>query len=223
MSLITISLGSNIEPKLNLEKAINEIAKFAALEKTSKIYKSKSVGFEGNDFLNQVILCEVKVDLEETYCKLKKIEKEMGRVKNVNKFSDRLIDLDLLTFNDEISEIFPPEQLIPSAGQGIIALQCREGDEEIISILKKINHNETIMRAHVERNILKVLEGDCETAVGAHSIIKDDKIIVEAELFSLDGTKRFYEKKTGKAEDFIQIGKEVGQILKTKSNNSYKR
>ena len=104
MSLITISLGSNIEPELNLEKAVYEIAKFAALEKTSKIYKSKSMGFEGNDFLNQVILCEVKVDLEETYCKLKKIEKEMGRVKNVNKFSDRLIDLDLLTFNDEISE-----------------------------------------------------------------------------------------------------------------------
>jgi len=104
MSLITISLGSNIEPQLNLEKAILQIAKFATLEKTSKIYKSKSVGFEGNDFLNQVILCEVKVDLEETYCKLKKIEKEMGRVKNVNKFSDRLIDLDLLTFNDEISE-----------------------------------------------------------------------------------------------------------------------
>ena len=104
MSLITISLGSNIEPQLNLEKATNEIAKFATLEKTSKIYKSKSVGFEGNDFLNQVILCEVKVELEETYFKLKKIEKEMGRVKNVNKFSDRLIDLDLLTYNDEISE-----------------------------------------------------------------------------------------------------------------------
>ena len=104
MSLITISLGSNIEPQLNLEKAILEIAKFSTLEKTSKIYKSKSMGFEGNDFLNQVILCEVKVNLEETYCKLKKIEKQMGRVKNVNKFSDRLIDLDLLTFNDEISE-----------------------------------------------------------------------------------------------------------------------
>ena len=39
------------------------------------------------------------------------------------------------------------------------------------------------MRAHVERNILKVLEGDCETAVGAHSRIKGDKIILEAEGF----------------------------------------
>ena len=58
------------------------------------------------------------------------------------------------------------------------------------------------MRAHVERNILKVLEGDCETAVGAHSVIKDDKIIVEAELFSLDGTKRFYEKKNRQSRSF---------------------
>ena len=128
-----------------------------------------------------------------------------------------------LNFDDKISEIFSTEQVIPSAGQGIIALQCREGDQKINSVLKKINHNKTFMRAHVERNILKVLEGDCETAVGAHSIIKDDKIIVEAELFSLDGTKRFYEKKTGKTEDFSQIGIELGKILKTKSKNSYKR
>ena len=128
-----------------------------------------------------------------------------------------------LNFDDEISEIFSPEKVIPSAGQGIIALQCREGDKEITSVLKKINHNETFMRAHVERNILKVLEGDCETAVGAYSKIEGDKITVEAELFSLDGSKRFYEKKTGKVENFSQIGIEVGQILKTKSNNSYKR
>ena len=100
-----------------------------------------------------------------------------------------------LNFDDEISEIFSPEQVIPSAGQGIIALQCRESDEETIAVLKKINHNETFMRAHVERNILKVLEGDCETAVGAYSTIEGDKITVEAELFSLDGSKRYYEKK----------------------------
>ena len=67
------------------------------------------------------------------------------------------------------------------------------------------------------------MEGDCETAVGAYSKIEGDKITVEVELFSLDGSKRFYEKKTGKAEDFSEIGREVGKILKTKSNNSYKR
>ena len=128
-----------------------------------------------------------------------------------------------LNLDNEISEIFSIDKIIPSAGQGIIALQCREKDNKIISILKKINHSETYKRAHAERNILKVLEGDCETAVGAHATIDKDKIILEAELFSLDGTVRFYEKKTSTLDKFKQLGIEVGKSLKTKSNNSYKK
>jgi len=128
-----------------------------------------------------------------------------------------------LKLENEITEIFGIEEIIPSAGQGIIALQCRKDDKEINSLLKKINHDETYKRAHAERNILKVLEGDCETAIGAHSIINGENIILEAELFSLDGSKRFYEKKIEKIEKFREIGNQIGQSLKTKSNNSYKR
>ena len=128
-----------------------------------------------------------------------------------------------LKFENEISEIFSAEEIIPSAGQGVIALQCRENDYETISLLKKINHEETHKRAHLERNILKVLDGDCETAIGAHSVVDRDKIIAEAELFSLDGKQRFYEKKVGNLNEFKEIGKEIGILLKTKSNNSYKR
>ena len=128
-----------------------------------------------------------------------------------------------LKFDNEISEIFSAEEIIPSAGQGVIALQCRENDDETISILNKINHEETHKRAHLERNILKVLDGDCETAIGAHSVVDGDKITVEAELFSLDGKQRFYEKKVGNLNEFKEIGKEIGILLKTKSNNSYKR
>ena len=134
-----------------------------------------------------------------------------------------LAGIKYLQLENEITEIFTTEEIIPSAGQGIIALQCRENDKDIISLLKKINHEETYKRAHAERNILKVLEGDCETAIGAYSKIDGENIILEAELFSLDGSKRFYEKKTQKKEKFREIGKEIGQILKTKSNNSYKR
>ena len=191
-------------------------------KKLSELKKNSIIGT--SSFRREYQIKKIRSDLE---CKLIR-----GNVDTrIKKLKDGIYDaiilsyagIKFLNFDDEISEIFSLEQVIPSAGQGIIALQCRDGDEEIISVLKKINHNETFMRAHVERNILKVLEGDCETAVGAHSIIKDDKIIVEAELFSLDGTKRFYEKKTGKTEDFSKIGREIGQILKTKSNNSYKR
>ena len=128
-----------------------------------------------------------------------------------------------LNLDSQISEIFSINKIIPSAGQGVIALQCRKKDNKIISILKKINHIETYKKAHAERNILKVLEGDCETAVGAHATIDKDKIILEAELFSLDGTVRFYEKKTSTIDKFKQLGIEVGKSLKSKSNNSYKK
>ena len=149
----------------------------------------------------------------------------------IQKLKDGLYDAIVLSYagikylqlENEIAEIFTTKEIIPSVGQGIIALQGREDDKEIISILKKINHDETYKRAHAERDILKVLEGDCETAIGAHSIIDGNNIIVEAELFSSDGSKRFYEKKIEKIEKFNLIGKEIGKILKIKSNNSYKR
>ena len=149
----------------------------------------------------------------------------------IKKLNDGLYDAIILScagmkslkVEDKITEIFSTQELIPSAGQGIIALQCRKNDNEIISILDKINHKETSLRAQAERNVLKVLEGDCETAAGVHAMIEKDKIILEAELFSLDGLKRFYEKKSSKINNAKELGIEVGELLKKKSNNSYKR
>ena len=128
-----------------------------------------------------------------------------------------------LNLENEIAEVFSIQQIVPSAGQGIIALQCREMDEDIISILKKVNHDETYKRAHAERNVIKVLEGDCQTAIGVYSKIDGKVIEVEAELFSVDGSQRFYEKKSDRIDKFRELGKQIGQNLKIKSNNSYKK
>ncbi len=128
-----------------------------------------------------------------------------------------------LSCEKEISEIFSIQEVVPSAGQGIIALQCRQNDTEISNILKKVNHKETFYQAKVERDVLKILEGDCETPIGVHAEINDNEITLRAELFSLDGTQRFYEKKTSLIKNFRLLGKEVGKLLKIKSNNSYKK
>ena len=149
----------------------------------------------------------------------------------IKKLNDGLYDAIILSYagiksleiEDKITEIFSIEEIIPSAGQGIIALQCRNNDIEIISVLDAINDKETSSMAHAERNVLKVLEGDCETAIGTHAIIEGDQITLQAELFSLDGKQRFFEKKSSKINDARELGKELGEILKTKSNNSYKR
>ncbi len=128
-----------------------------------------------------------------------------------------------LNLENEIAEVFSVQEIIPSAGQGIIALQCRDIDKDIISILQKVNHEETYKRAHAERNVLKVLEGDCQTAIGVYSKIDGEAIVVEAELFSIDGSQRFYEKKSDRIDKFKEVGEQIGQNLKIKSNNSYKK
>jgi len=149
----------------------------------------------------------------------------------IKKLKDGLYDgillssagIKVLKLEEYITETFTTEEIIPSAGQGIIAIQCREKDDEVISILKKINHDQTYRRAHTERNVLRILEGDCETAVGVHSKIEGDQLTVEAELFSLDGSERYYEKKIVEKSKFREIGEEIGKILKKKSNNSHKK
>ena len=149
----------------------------------------------------------------------------------IKKLNDGLYDALILSYagmkslklDDEITEIFSTQEIIPSAGQGIITLQCRSNDKEVISILEKVNHYDTYQKVQAERNVLKVLEGDCETAVGAHALIKEDKIILEAELFSLDGKQNFYEKKSMDVKNAVKLGKNLGRLLKIKSKNSYKR
>ena len=128
-----------------------------------------------------------------------------------------------LNLNQNISQTFSTSEIIPSAGQGVIALQCRKDDSNLIDILKNVNHQLTHNCILAERNVLKILEGDCETAVGAFARIENNKIYIEAELFSIDGKKRFYNKASKNIDQALELGKEVGEILKKESKNSYKR
>jgi len=134
-----------------------------------------------------------------------------------------LIGLKFLGLEKNVSQIFSTSDMIPSVGQGVIAVQCREDDLEIRNILENLNHDETKKCVNTERNILKILEGDCDTAIGAYAKVEDEKIYVEAELFSLDGSKRFYVKSSKELKYADQLGKEVGIILKKKSKESHKK
>ena len=149
----------------------------------------------------------------------------------IQKLNDGLYDaiilslagLSFLNLENKVSQIFSTDEIIPSAGQGIIALQCRSDDNHIKSLLEKINDKETAVRAISERNVLKVLEGDCETAVGVHSKLEDERIILQAELFSLDGLQKFYESGSSDIKNSAELGLEIGKKLKLKSGNSYKK
>ena len=102
-------------------------------------------------------------------------------------------------------------------------MQCRNNDQDLIELLKRADHQSTHNAIKAERNVLKVLEGDCETAVGAFANIEGDKINLEVELFSLDGSKRFHLKSSESINKAEELGIEMGKNLKKMSNNSYKK
>ena len=122
--------------------------------------------------------------------------------------------LSSLSIENRISEVFECEKIVPPAGQGTIVIQSREDDDKLKKILSKINHFETSIEAKVERKILSVLEGDCNTAAGIHANVIGNNVNIIAELFSDDGNKKFTYKDECKIEEALKIAVKAGNDLK---------
>jgi len=131
--------------------------------------------------------------------------------------------IEALGLTNKITHEFNTEELIPCAGQGIIAIQCRENDQEIINILEKINDDQSRIIANAERKILKILEGDCDTAVGVFAKIDKDFVNIKAELFSVDGKQRFFVDESEDKKMIEDLSIKIGEKLKSESKGSYKR
>ena len=109
-----ISLGSNLgNKKKNLDIAINLIGEFSAIIIKSHIYHSEPWGYQSNhSFLNMGVMVKTKLNPQDLLKKLKKIESKMGRLpKEKDTYEDRLIDLDILIF--ENLKINQKELIIP--------------------------------------------------------------------------------------------------------------
>tara|TARA_B000000565_G_C23722215_1_gene353856 strand:+ start:99 stop:587 length:489 start_codon:yes stop_codon:yes gene_type:complete len=103
---IFLGLGSNIGDKANnLMKVISSLKNVPnlAIIKRSKIYETSPLENENQDyFLNQVIMIKFDGNPIDLFNITKSIEKQMGRIRNNIRYQPRVIDIDILSFNDEI-------------------------------------------------------------------------------------------------------------------------
>jgi 2-amino-4-hydroxy-6-hydroxymethyldihydropteridine diphosphokinase len=103
MHTAIILLGSNIDPEENIKKAINRLIKECKLIKTSRLWETEAIGSNGPDFLNSAIAVETQLlENDFKYQVLRKIEKELGRVRTEDKYAPRPIDLDIIIFDDQV-------------------------------------------------------------------------------------------------------------------------
>ena len=99
--LASITLGSNIGNKVfNIKKAIDYVSKSLEVKRISNYYETEPWGYESkNSFVNAGIIIETIFSPEDLLAFLKQIEKKMGRQKTTGGYQDRIIDLDILTFD----------------------------------------------------------------------------------------------------------------------------
>lgn len=104
MTRAYVSLGSNIEPERNLRRALDALrARFGPLA-LSSVYRSRAVGFDGDDFLNLVAAFDSDEGPEAVAAALHAIEDAQGRDRQAPRFSSRTLDLDLLLYGDRVIE-----------------------------------------------------------------------------------------------------------------------
>ena len=128
-----------------------------------------------------------------------------------------------LKLEENIKQIFTPKEMLPAVGQGIIAVQCRKEDTDIINLLEKINHKQTRQCAEAERTLLKTIGGDCDTAVGGLATIENDELALYAQLFSDDGIKIFNYKTAGNKEEGLKLRKLAGIELLKQAGSNFKK
>lgn len=104
MAKIFISVGTNINKEHYLLSAVKALHQSLGELSLSSVYESEAVGFEGENFYNMVIGADTQLSVAEVAALLRQIENDNGRVRNAQKFSSRTLDLDLLTYDELISD-----------------------------------------------------------------------------------------------------------------------
>jgi 2-amino-4-hydroxy-6-hydroxymethyldihydropteridine diphosphokinase len=104
VSILHLNIGSNQDRRKNIRSALDQLDIFFEKIKVSSLFESPSEGFEGKDFYNVGVNVETNKNASEVLDILHKIEDSLGRNRVLPKFSSRIIDLDLVIYDDMIDE-----------------------------------------------------------------------------------------------------------------------
>lgn len=102
MSRAYLSLGSNLEPVRHLRQAVDELrARFGAMD-LSPVYRTRAVGFDGNDFLNAAAVIDTDLDPVALHDWLHALEDVHLRDRSGPRYGDRTLDIDIVLFDDGV-------------------------------------------------------------------------------------------------------------------------
>lgn len=115
---------------------------------------------------------------------------------------------------DMISEVLSPETMMPPVGAGILALQCREGDAELIEAVGRLGDADTYRAATAERMFLHVLQGHCNSPIAGYAEVdRSGELSLRACVFTADGKTRLNAHEWAGRLDAATLGTSVAVAL----------
>ncbi len=93
----------------------------------------------------------------------------------------------LITPEGEFNAVSLAAELLPAIGQGAIALQSRIRDEATNALLGRINHQSTWISVRAERELQRLVAGDCSLPIGVRTILNGDSLEISVILFGTPG------------------------------------
>lgn len=136
--------------------------------------------------------------------RLRKLEQE-----NLDGILLAVSGLTRLGWDDSITQIVPMDICLPAVGQGALALEAREGDSEVLTLLACLEHADTRHAVSAERAFLREVEGGCQIPIGVYGRMENAKLLLEAVIASPDGASAIREKTEGNAADAARLGREL--------------
>lgn len=118
-----------------------------------------------------------------------------------------------LGWEGRITEIISTDVVLPAVGQGAIAVEIREDDNELKNLLQPLHDNDTYTATLAERSLLRKLEGGCQIPVGTLARHVDGALRLDAMVGSLDGTRIIRDRMNGDPEAAHELGLALAEKL----------
>ena len=118
-----------------------------------------------------------------------------------------------LDLESSISQIFTTDEILPPACQASIGIQTVDEDNEIINMISNTNHKNASIVGNLERNVLEVLQANCNSPVGVFASITHKKINVKVELFSHDGKEKYIAEGSANIDEHRELATKVGNKI----------
>jgi hydroxymethylbilane synthase len=121
--------------------------------------------------------------------------------------------LDRLGFSDRIAERLSIERMLPAVGQGALAIETREGDQETRAVCRLIEDRETAIAVTAERAFLSRLGATCRTPVAGYARLEDGRVVLRGRIGRPDGAATLADEASGAPEAAFEIGRGLAEAM----------